>query len=407
MSKVAEKFLKYVKFDTESDDNSSSVPSTSNQLAFADELVKELQELGLTNISNERGYVFATLPSNTQKSVPVIGFMAHMDTCPDMSGKNVNPKLVENYDGNDIVLNSKKNIIMTTKDFPELKKYIGQTLITTNGTTLLGADDKAGIAEIMSAAEYLINHPQIKHGTIRVAFTPDEEIGRGPWHFDVKKFNADFAYTLDGGPVGELEYENFNAAGAKIEILGRNVHPGSAKNKMINSLLIANEFISMLPKDEIPSLTEKYEGFYHLISINGDVENTKIQYIIRDFDKADFEKRKQLIQDIVESLNDKYGEGTVHIELKDQYYNMKEKIEPVMHIVDTASEAMKAVHVVPITAPIRGGTDGAQLSFKGLPTPNLFTGGENFHGKYEYIPVFAMEKAVDVVLKIIELYANK
>lgn len=407
MSKVAEKFLKYVKFDTESDDNSSSVPSTSNQLAFADELVKELQELGLTNISNERGYVFATLPSNTQKSVPVIGFMAHMDTCPDMSGKNVNPKLVENYDGNDIVLNSKKNIIMTTKDFPELKKYIGQTLITTNGTTLLGADDKAGIAEIMSAAEYLINHPQIKHGTIRVAFTPDEEIGRGPWHFDVKKFNADFAYTLDGGPVGELEYENFNAAGAKIEILGRNVHPGSAKNKMINSLLIANEFISMLPKDEIPSLTEKYEGFYHLISINGDVENTKIQYIIRDFDKANFEKRKQLIQDIVESLNDKYGEGTVHIELKDQYYNMKEKIEPVMHIVDTASEAMKAVHVVPITAPIRGGTDGAQLSFKGLPTPNLFTGGENFHGKYEYIPVFAMEKAVDVVLKIIELYANK
>lgn len=407
MSKVAEKFLKYVKFDTESDDNSSSVPSTSNQLAFADELVKELQELGLTNISNERGYVFATLPSNTQKSVPVIGFMAHMDTCPDMSGKNVNPKLVENYDGNDIVLNSKKNIIMTTKDFPELKKYIGQTLITTDGTTLLGADDKAGIAEIMSAAEYLINHPQIKHGTIRVAFTPDEEIGRGPWHFDVKKFNADFAYTLDGGPVGELEYENFNAAGAKIEILGRNVHPGSAKNKMINSLLIANEFISMLPKDEIPSLTEKYEGFYHLISINGDVENTKIQYIIRDFDKANFEKRKQLIQDIVESLNDKYGEGTVHIELKDQYYNMKEKIEPVMHIVDTASEAMKAVHVVPITAPIRGGTDGAQLSFKGLPTPNLFTGGENFHGKYEYIPVFAMEKAVDVVLKIIELYANK
>ena len=407
MSSVTQKFLKYVKFDTESDDNSSTVPSTSSQLVFADELVKELHKLGLQDISNEKGYVFATLPSNTEKNIPVIGFMSHMDTCPDMSGKKVKPKLIVNYVGNDIVLNSEKNIVMSTKDFPELKKYKGQTLITTDGTTLLGADDKAGIAEIMSAAEYLVNNPQVKHGTIRIAFTPDEEIGRGPWNFDVKKFNADFAYTLDGGSIGELEYENFNAAGAKIEISGRNVHPGSAKNKMINSLLIANEFNSMLPQNETPSHTEGYEGFYHLISINGDVENTKMQYIIRDFDKANFEKRKQFMQSTAKYLNYKYGKDIVNIEIKDQYYNMKEKIEPVMHIVNTASEAMKAVGVVPNVSPIRGGTDGAQLSYKGLPTPNFFTGGENFHGKYEYIPVAAMEKATDVIIKIIELYTNK
>lgn len=407
MTGVVERFLSYVKIDTKSDEDSTTVPSTSKQLIFAEKLVHELNALGLKNISNEKGYVFGTLPSNTDKNIPVIGFMAHIDTSPDMSGENVNPKIIENYNGNDIVLNAQKNIVMKVKDFPELTKYKGETLITTDGTTLLGADDKAGIAEIMSAIEYLINNPDIKHGDIRVAFTPDEEIGRGPDSFNVENFNADFAYTLDGGSIGELEYENFNAAAAKITINGRNVHPGSAKDKMINSLLIASELSSMLPYNEIPSLTENYEGFYHLLSINGDVECTKMNYIIRDFDINSFEERKSFLNGVIDTLNKKYGDGTVTVTIRDQYFNMKEKIKPVMHIVDTAFEAMECVGVKPIVRPIRGGTDGAQLSFKGLPTPNLFTGGENFHGKYEYIPVFALEKATDVIVKIIEIYSNK
>lgn len=407
MTKVVENFLKYVKYDTKSDEESTTTPSTAKQKILAEELVKELKELGMQDVSlDENGYVMATLPGNVDNNIPVIGFLAHMDTSPDMSGENVNPQFVNNYDGKDIVLNAEKNIVLSTKDFPELKKYVGETLITTDGTTLLGADDKAGIAEIMAAAEYLTEHPEVPHGTIRVAFTPDEEVGRGTDNFDVKKFNTDFAYTVDGGAVGELEYENFNAAGAKIYIKGRNVHPGSAKNKMINSLLIANEFASMLPENEVPQMTEGYEGFYHLMSINGDIELTKMSYIIRDFDKDNFEARKNNIKNIVENLNKKYGDGTVTLEMKDQYYNMKEKIEPVKHIVDTAVKAIKEVDIEPIVRPIRGGTDGAHLSFMGLPTPNLFTGGENFHGKFEYIPVSSMEKSVEVILKIISLYAS-
>jgi tripeptide aminopeptidase len=408
MTKVVESFLKYVKYDTKSDEESTTFPSTSKQFVLGEELVKELKGIGLKDAAmDEYGYVFATLPSNVEKSLPVIGFMAHMDTSPDMSGENVNPKFIDNYDGNDIVLNKEKNIVLTIKDFPELKKYIGETLITTDGTTLLGADDKAGIAEIMTAVEYLISNPEVPHGTIKVAFTPDEEVGRGPDHFDVKKFGADFAYTVDGGAIGELEYENFNAASAKILIHGRNVHPGYAKNKMINSLLIANELASMLPQDETPAKTEGYEGFFHLIGLSGEVEETKLHYIIRDFDSESFDKRKKLMEGIVEKLNSKYGEGTVVLEMRDQYHNMKKMVEPVKHIVDTAFEAMEAVGVKPLVKPIRGGTDGAQLSFKGLPTPNLFTGGENFHGKFEYIPVSAMEKAVQVILKIVEIYTNK
>lgn len=408
MTKVVEKFLRYIKYDTKSAEESTTFPSTSKQLVLGKELVKELKEIGLNDAAmDERGYVFATLPSNVEKNIPVIGFMAHMDTSPDMSGENVNPKFVENYNGNDIVLNEEKNIVLTTKDFPEIKKYIGETLITTDGTTLLGADDKAGIAEIFTAIEHLINNPDVPHGTIKIAFTPDEEVGRGPDYFDVKKFGADFAYTVDGGALGELEYENFNAAAAKIFIHGRNVHPGSAKNKMVNSLLIANELASMLPEDEIPAKTEGYEGFFHLIGLSGEVEETKMHYIIRDFDSKSFENRKNLIEDIVSKLNSKYGNGTVVLELRDQYRNMKEMVEPVKHIVDNAFQAMEAVGIKPLISPIRGGTDGAQLSFKGLPTPNLFTGGENFHGKFEYIPVSAMEKAVQVILKIIEIYTNK
>jgi tripeptide aminopeptidase len=408
MSNVIEKFLKYVSYDTKSNEESTTVPSTAGQMILATELVKELKEMGIKQVSvDENGYVMATIPSNIEKDVPTIGFIAHMDTAPDMSGENVNPKFVENYDGEDIILNKEKNIILSPKDFPELKNYIGKTLITTDGTTLLGADDKAGISEIMAAVEYLMQNPQMPHGKICIGFTPDEEVGRGADLFDVKKFNADFAYTVDGGTVGELEYENFNAAGVKICIHGRNVHPGSAKGKMIHSTLIANEFVSSLPKDETPGTTEGYEGFYHLIALNGEVEETKLQYIIRDFENESFENRKTFIKSIADKLNDKYGNGTVEIEIKDQYFNMKEKIEPVKHIIDTAFLAMKEVGVTPIMVPIRGGTDGARLSFIGLPTPNIFTGGHNFHGKYEFIPTFAMEKAVEVILKIVELYASK
>ncbi|MBZ9606447.1 peptidase T [Clostridium estertheticum] len=408
MSKVVEKFLKYVSYDTKSDEESTTVPSTTGQMRLATELVKELKAMGLKQASvDDNGYIMATVPANVQKNIPTIGFIAHMDTAPDISGKNVNPKFVYNYDGEDIILNKENNIVLSPKDFPELKNYVGKTLITTDGTTLLGADDKAGISEIMSAVEYLIENPHIPHGTIRIGFTPDEEIGRGADIFDVKKFDADFAYTMDGGTIGELEYENFNAAGAKICIHGRNVHPGSAKGKMIHSTLIANEFVNSMPRNETPSNTEGYEGFYHLISLNGEVEESKLQYIIRDFNSERFENRKVFIKDVAYKLNKKYGDGTVEIDVKDQYFNMKEKIEPVKHIVDTAFLAMKEVGINPITQPIRGGTDGARLSFMGLPTPNIFAGGHNFHGKYEFIPTFAMEKAVEVILKIVELYAGK
>ncbi len=402
---VVEKFIKYVKFDTRSEEEVTTFPSTSGQLVLAKALVKELEEIGMKEVSvDENGYVMATLPSNTNKEIPNIGFIAHMDTSPEISGLNVNPKFVEDYDGKDIVLNEEKNIILSPKDFPELKDYIGKTLITTDGTTLLGADDKAGIAEIITAMEFLIKNPKIKHGTIKIAFTPDEEVGKGADHFNVEKFGADLAYTMDGGDIGELEYENFNAAGAKITINGRNVHPGSAKGKMINSMLIAGELMDMLPKNETPGTTEGYEGFYHLVTLNGGVEETKLQYIIRDFDEKNFEKRKEFVVSVVDSLNNKYGKDTVVAEIKEQYRNMKEKIEPVKHVVDIAFEAMKAVNIVPKVQPIRGGTDGARLSFMGLPTPNIFTGGHNFHGKFEYIPVYSMEKAVEVILKIIELY---
>ncbi|MDK2793942.1 MAG: tripeptide aminopeptidase [Caldanaerobacter sp.] len=408
MSKVVERFLKYVKYHTTSDENSNTFPSTEGQLIFARELAKELKELGLSEVEvDENGYVTALLPANTDKKIPTIGFIAHMDTSPDMCGKDVKPQIIENYDGNDIVLNKEKGIILSTSEFPELKNYIGKTLITTDGTTLLGADDKAGIAEIITAIEYLINHPEIEHGNVKIAFTPDEEIGRGVDKFNVKKFACDFAYTVDGGELGTIEYENFNAASAKIKIHGRNVHPGTAKGKMKNSILIGIELQNMLPELERPEHTEGYQGFYHLNNFQGTVEETSMYYIIRDFDKQAFSDKKEYIKSIVEALNKKYGEGTVELELKDQYYNMREVIEKHMHIVETAMEAMRSLDIEPKVVPIRGGTDGARLSFMGLPTPNLFTGGHNFHGKYEFIPIHAMEKAVEVIVKIVELYGKK
>lgn len=408
MSKVIEKFLKYVKFDTKSNEESATVPSTSKQLILAEELVKELNEMGMKDVSvDANGYVMATLPGNVDKNVPVIGFIAHMDTSPDFSGENVNPKIVKNYDGSDIVLNEEQNIVLRISESPELKDYIGQDLITTDGTTLLGADDKAGIAEIMAAMEYLIANPEIKHGDIRIGFTPDEEIGRGADQFDVEKFNADLAYTVDGGVIGELEYENFNAAGAKVTIKGRNFHPGYSKDKMINSALVANEFMAMLPANETPATTEGYEGFYHLIAVNGEVEQTTLSYIIRDFDAQKFEDRKVFMQDVVNKLNEKYGNGAVTIEIKEQYRNMKEQVEPVKYIVDIAFQAMEELGIKPLVRPIRGGTDGARLSFMGLPTPNLFTGGHNFHGRFEYISIQSMEKAVEVVVKIAELFSER
>lgn len=408
MDNVVERFVRYVKFDTKSNPESQSCPSTSNQLKLGEELVNELKKLGLSEVSmDDNGYVMATLPSNIEKNCPTIGFIAHMDTSPDMSGKNVNPQFIENYNGEDIFLNKEKNIILSPKDFPDLKNYIGDTLITTDGTTLLGADNKAGIAEIITAMEYLIMNPQIKHGTVQIAFTPDEEIGRGADLFDVKKFDADFAYTVDGGPIGELEYENFNAAGAKIIVKGRNVHPGSSKNKMKNSISIAMELAGMLPQNEKPEHTENYEGFFHLNDFNGNVEETILKYIIRDHHKDLFEKKKEIMLDAISFLNKKYGEGTIHIELNDQYYNMKEKIEPVIEIVELAKKAMEGVGVIPMITPVRGGTDGARLSYMGLPCPNIFTGGHNFHGKFEFIPISSMNKAVEVILKIIEINSLK
>ena len=401
MKKVEERFLEYIKIDTKSDETTKVTPSTKGQLEFGKVLASELKNLGLSDvkISND-GYIYATLDGNLDKKVPTIGFIAHMDTAPDMDGKCVNPKIVENYDGKDINLND--SVILSPEFSPELKGYIGQTLITTDGTTLLGADDKAGVSEIMTAVEYLINHPEIKHGDIKIAFTPDEEIGEGADHFDVEGFGADFAYTLDGGHIGELEYENFNAATATVLIKGTNVHPGYAKGKMVNSMMLAHEFISKLPLDEVPEKTEKYEGFSHLISMSGEVEETKLVFIIRDFFEDTYESRKERFVEIEKELNKKYGENRVTVEVKDSYKNMKEKVEPVMYIVDMVKKAMESANVTPLVKPIRGGTDGARLSFMGLPTPNIFTGGENFHGKYEYIPVESMRKAVDVILNIVK-----
>ncbi len=401
---IVERFLKYVSFTTTSDENTGLTPSTPGQMIFAQSLVNELKSIGLSDVTvDANGYVMATLPSNCSEARPTIGFIAHMDTSPEMTGKHVAPAIVKNYDCNAIVLNADENIVLSPADFPELTKYKGQDLIVTNGKTLLGADDKAGIAEIVGAMEYLINHPEEQHGTIKIAFTPDEEIGQGAQHFDVEKFNADWAYTIDGGEIGELEYENFNAALAKITFLGRNVHPGYAKHKMLNSIRIGQQFASMLPRHETPEHTENYEGFYHLISVEGSVEKTTLVYIIRDHDRTKFESRKKEMQHLVNKIAAEFGTDSVSLELKDQYYNMREKIEPSMHIIDLASEAMHAVGVEPTIKPIRGGTDGAQLSFKGLPCPNIFTGGHNFHGRYEYIPIPSMEKAMQVIIKIATL----
>ncbi|HLO11615.1 MAG TPA: peptidase T [Pseudoneobacillus sp.] len=405
---IIERLTAYVVMDTQSDADSNTCPSTPGQLALGSKLVDELKAIGLVDVTmDENGYVMATLPSNTEKDVPTIGFLAHLDTATDFTGANVKPKIVENYDGNDITLNEELHIVLSTKDFPQMGNYNGHTLMTTDGTTLLGADNKAGIAEIMTAMAYLIQHPEIKHGKIRVAFTPDEEIGRGPHKFDVSAFNATYAYTMDGGPIGELQYESFNAAGVKLTFKGTNIHPGTAKGKMVNSTKIAMEFNSKLPVEEAPELTDGYEGFYHLNSFVGDVEKTKLSYIIRDFDKASFEARKAKIESIVNELKLKYGEDSVLLEMKDQYYNMREKIEPVMEIVDIAKQAMLNLDIQPIIEPIRGGTDGSQLSYKGLPTPNIFTGGENYHGKYEFISVDNMVKATNVIIEIVQLFEQK
>jgi tripeptide aminopeptidase len=405
---IIERFTKYVQVNTQSDPNSDTCPSTPGQLELGNMLVEELKAIGMEEVTmDENGYIMATLPANTEKDVPTIGFLAHMDTAPEFTGANVHPQIVENYDGGDIILNESLNIVLSPNDFPELANYKGHTLITTDGTTLLGADNKAGIAEIMTAMAYLIQHPEIKHGKVRVAFTPDEEIGRGPHKFDVAKFGAKFAYTVDGGPLGELEYESFNAAEAKIKFKGKNVHPGTAKGKMINSMKIAMEFHGQLPANEAPEHTEGYEGFYHLLSFQGNVEETMLHYIIRDFDRQQFEARKAKMQEIAAKLQEKYGKERVAIEIKDQYYNMREKIEPVREIVDIAYEAMKNLKIEPKISPIRGGTDGSQLSYMGLPTPNIFTGGENFHGRYEYISVDNMVKATNVIIEIIKLFEQK
>lgn len=404
---LVERFLKYVNFDTQSNEETRLTPSTPGQMVFAKYLKTELEALGLEDITlDEHAYLFATLPANTDKKLPVVGFIAHMDTSPDMSGKDVSPRIVEKYDGTDIVLCEEEKIVLSPKQFPELLNHKGEDLIVTNGKTLLGADDKAGIAEIISAIAYLKEHAEIKHGKIRIGFNPDEEIGEGAHKFDVEKFGCDWAYTMDGGELGELEFENFNAAAAKIKIKGCNVHPGYAKNKMINSIRIAEKLISLLPEKEAPEHTEGYEGFYHLIGIQGEVEQTTVSYIIRDHDRAKFEDRKIEMKQVVEQINKKYGEGIATLEMRDQYYNMREKIEPVMHIIDTAFAAMEAVGVKPNVKPIRGGTDGAQLSFKGLPCPNIFAGGLNFHGRYEFVPIHNMEKAMKVIVKIAELIAT-
>ena len=407
MESLVKRFLHYVSFDTQSDELTNMTPSTPGQMFFAKELEKELRHIGLTDISlDENGYLMATLPANCEKELPTIGFIAHLDTSPDCSGRKVSPRIVEKYDGSDIVLCAEENVVLRPDEFPELLHYTGQDLIVTDGKTLLGADDKAGVAEIVSAMEHLISHPEIKHGKIRIAFTPDEEIGQGADHFDVKRFGADWAYTMDGGEVGELEYENFNAAVARITFKGRNVHPGYAKHKMINSLRVAVQYAIMLPRWETPEHTEGYEGFYHLISCEGSVEETTLSYIIRDHDRDRFERRKKEFEHLVRKINKEFPD-CASLDIKDQYYNMREKIEPVMHIVDLAEEAMKNVGVTPIVVPVRGGTDGARLSFEGLPCPNIFAGGLNFHGRYEFIPIPSMVKARDVIVEIARLTAEK
>ncbi|MEK4513240.1 peptidase T [Paenibacillus sp. FSL K6-2524] len=405
---IIRRFTSYVQVDTQSNEDNESCPSTPGQLTFAQMLAEELRNIGMKDISlDEYGYLMATLPANTQKEVPVIGFLAHLDTASDFNGANVSPQFVENYDGGDITLNEAQQIVLSPKDFPELLTYKGQTLITTDGTSLLGADDKAGIAEIMTAMAYLIAHPEIKHGTVRVAFTPDEEIGRGPERFDVAAFGAKYAYTVDGGQLGELEYESFNAASVKIWCKGVNIHPGFAKGKMINSAKMAMEFQRRLPAEEAPETTDGYEGFYHLQSIQGNVEQTQLQYIIRDFDRNRFEERKANMQRIVDELRAIYGEDNLILEMKDTYYNMKEKIEPVIEIVHIAREVMEGLGIEPIIKPIRGGTDGSQLSYMGLPTPNLFAGGENFHGKYEYVSVESMVYASKVIIEIAKQFEQR
>ncbi|MDP5200158.1 peptidase T [Flavobacterium sp. DG2-3] len=410
MQHIIDRFISYVTIDTESDPNSQTTPSTEKQWNLANKLVEELKAIGLEDVTiDDKAYIMATLPSNVDHEVPVIGFVSHFDTSPDFSGANVKPQIVENYDGKDIVLNAEKNIILSPNYFKDLLQYKGQTIITTDGTTLLGADDKAGITEIVSAMEYLIQHPEIKHGKIRIGFTPDEEIGRGAHHFDVEKFGAQWAYTMDGSQIGELEYENFNAAGAKITFKGKSVHPGYAKGKMINSMLLANDFINELPKGETPQETKGYEGFFHVHHIKGNIEETVLELIIRDHNKKKFENRKALIHKIAKKFNKKFakkfGEDIVIAEVKDQYYNMKEKVLPVKHIVDIAEKAMRELNIKPIIKPIRGGTDGSQLSFMGLPCPNIFAGGHNFHGKYEYVPAESIQKATEVIVKIAELTA--
>lgn len=403
---VTDRFLKFVTFDTQSDELTNMTPSTPGQMVFAKYLKEVLENMGLDEISlDDNGYLMATLPANMDKEVPTVGFIAHLDTATDMSGKHVNPRIVKAYDGKDIVLNQEQQIILSPSEFPEMLNYLGQDLIVTDGTTLLGADDKAGIAEIISAVAWLQEHPEVKHGKIRIAFNPDEEIGKGAHKFDVERFGCEFAYTMDGGAVGELEYENFNAAAAKITIKGRNVHPGTAKHKMINSIRVANQFIQMLPRWETPEHTEGYEGFYHLVGIEGSVEQTVLTYIIRDHDRARFESRKKEIEHLVRKTNEEYPDSCT-AEISDQYYNMREKIEPVMHIITLAENAMREAGIEPRVQPIRGGTDGAQLSFKGLPCPNIFAGGENFHGRYEYVAIPSMEKATRVIVNICRLLAE-
>ncbi len=404
---VVDRFIKYAKIDTQSDENSDQTPSTLKQFNLAKEIERELIEMGMTDVSLDNNcYLMATLPANSDTNIPTIGFIAHLDTSPDMSGENVRPRIVEQYDGEDILLNEELNIVLSPNDFPELLDYVGEDLIVSDGTTLLGADDKAGIAEIITAMQYFLDHPEIKHGKVRIAFTPDEEIGRGADKFDVQKFDADWGYTVDGGEVGEFEYENFNAASAKVVIRGRNVHPGYAKNKMINALCVANELINMLPANERPEFTEGYEGFFHITSLNGTVEEAELSLIIRDHDRQMFERRKKILQEAVNFMNERYP-NRLQLELRDQYYNMREKIEPVNHVIDYALRAMREVGVTPKVKPIRGGTDGARLSFMGLPCPNIFTGGLNFHSRYEFIPVRSMEKATQVIEKIVEIVAKE
>jgi len=405
---ITDRFLKYVSFTTTSDENTHMTPSTPGQMIFAKYLVEELKSIGLQEVDlDKNGYIMATLPANVDKSLPTIGFVSHMDTSPDMTAKHVKPRVVYNYDGNNILLNEEQQIIFDTAKYPEIVQYKGQDIIVTDGTTLLGADDKAGLAEIVTAMEYLVAHPEIKHGKIRVGFTPDEEIGQGADHFDVPKFGADWAYTMDGGEIGELEFENFNAASAKVTFKGTNVHPGYARHKMLNSMRVAQQFAGMLPRHETPEHTEGYEGFFHLTNMEGSVEKSSLSYIIRDHDRDRFERRKKEFTHLVNKINAEFGENTATLELRDQYYNMREKIEPVMHIIDLAFEAMTEVGVTPNVRPIRGGTDGSRLSYEGLPCPNIFAGGHNFHGRFEFVPVQSMEKAMQVIIKIVEKVADR